>query len=167
MHRLLMLAPQHFAEALHVAPVPFDDPAATALITQVQECYVERYGGPDATAVDPTEFAPPHGLFLVGRLAGKPIACGGWRTLAPGLAEIKRMYVTPAHRGRGLSRIVLAALEDAARAAGVPRLCLETGDRQPEALGLYRATGWEPIEKYGLYRNEPGSLCFGKSLRAP
>ncbi len=143
----------------------FDHPVSTALIAAIQQTYVERYGGPDATPVDPAEFAPPHGLFLVGRLDDEPIACGGWRLRTPDLAEIKRMFIVPAHRGRGLSRVLLAALEDSARAAGVARLCLETGDRQPEALGLYRSSGWHPIEKYGIYSHEPGSSCFGKALR--
>lgn len=152
------------ATTLVLAPTPYDDPVATALIEAVQRVYVVRYGGRDATPVEPAEFAPPRGLFLVGRLAGEPIACGGWRIVEPGLAELKRMYVASGFRGRGLSRILLAALEDSARNAGITRLRLETGHRQPEAIRLYETSGYTVIEKFGVYRHDPGSTCFGKSL---
>ena len=63
---------------LVLTPTPSDDPVAAGLIEAVQQVYVARYGGRDATPVEPAEFAPPRGLFLVGRLGGEPIACGGW-----------------------------------------------------------------------------------------
>jgi GNAT superfamily N-acetyltransferase len=149
---------------LVLTPTPYDDPVATALIEAVQQVYVVRYGGRDATPVEPAEFAPPRGLFLVGRLREEPVACGGWRIVEPGLAELKRMYVASGFRGRGLSRILLAALEDSARNAGVTRLRLETGHRQPEAIRLYETSGYTRIDKFGVYRHDPGSSCFGKSL---
>jgi GNAT superfamily N-acetyltransferase len=149
---------------LVLSPTPYDDPVAVALIEAVQQVYVARYGGRDATPVEPGEFAPPRGLFLVGRLAGEPVACGGWRIVEPGLAELKRMYVASGFRGRGLSRILLAALEDSARQVGVTRLRLETGHRQPEAIRLYETSGYSRIDKFGVYRHDPGSTCYGKSL---
>jgi GNAT superfamily N-acetyltransferase len=149
---------------LVLTPTPYDDPVSLGLIEAVQQVYVARYGGRDATPVAPAEFAPPRGLFLVGRLAGEPIACGGWRLVEPGLAELKRMYVASGFRGRGLSRVLLAALEASAREAGVTRLRLETGHRQPEAIRLYETSGYTRIDKFGVYRNDPGSTCFGKAL---
>jgi GNAT superfamily N-acetyltransferase len=149
---------------LVLSPTPYDDPVAVALIEAVQQVYVARYGGRDATPVEPGEFAPPRGLLLVGRLAGEPVACGGWRIVEPGLAELKRMYVASGFRGRGLSRILLAALEDSARQVGVTRLRLETGHRQPEAIRLYETSGYSRIDKFGVYRHDPGSTCYGKSL---
>lgn len=150
---------------LVLTPTAYDDPVASALIDAVQQVYLVRYGGLDATPVEVAEFSPPRGLFLVGRLDGEPIACGGWRIVEPGLAELKRMYVAASHRGRGLSRILLRALEDSARTAGVTRLRLETGHRQPEAIALYESSGYTRIEKFGFYRCEPGSACFGTILR--
>ncbi|GAA0604537.1 GNAT family N-acetyltransferase [Sporichthya brevicatena] len=149
---------------LVLTPTPYDDPVAVGLIEAVQQVYVARYGGRDATPVEPAEFAPPRGLFLVGRLGGEPIACGGWRIVEPGLAELKRMYVASGFRGRGLSRVLLAALEDSARQVGITRIRLETGHRQPEAIRLYETSGYTVIEKFGVYRHDPGSTCFGKSL---
>jgi GNAT superfamily N-acetyltransferase len=144
----------------------YDDPVAAALIAELHAVYVARYGGGDRTPVHPEEFAPPNGLFLVGVLDGLPMCCAGWRrtTDDPALAEIKRMYVAEPYRRRGLARAVLAELEATARAAGVHRIRLETGAMQPEAKALYAASGYAPIENYGLYRDHPGSTCFGKTL---
>ncbi|MGQ0632256.1 MAG: GNAT family N-acetyltransferase [Sporichthyaceae bacterium] len=149
---------------LVLTPAPYDDPVSAALIEAVQQTYVVRYGGPDRTPVDPAEFAPPLGLFLVGRSGGEPVACGGWRVVIPGVAEVKRMYVAEQVRGRGLSRILLAAIEDTARETGIRRLQLETGSLQPEAIGLYQSSGWTRIANFGVYKDEPGSTCFGKAL---
>lgn len=149
---------------LDLTATAYDDPVAATLIEAVQQTYVLRYGGPDRTPVDPAEFAPPLGLFLVGRLDDEPVACGGWRVVTPELAEVKRMYVADHLRGRGLSRILLAAIEDTARATGIGSLRLETGSLQPEAIGLYESSGWARIAKFGVYKDEPGSTCFGKAL---
>ena len=89
---------------------------------------------------------------------------GGWRIVEPGLGEVKRMYVAASHRGRGLSRLLLAEIERSAALAGLKRLRLETGDRQPEAKALYESSGWIPIPKFGVYKDEDGSFCFGKEL---
>lgn len=151
---------------LSFAPLPYDDPVAADLIAQLQAVYVARYGGGDRTPVHPAEFSPPHGLFLVGRLGGVPMSCGGWRRVPgeDGLAEIKRMYVAEGYRRRGLARVVLAELEASARAAGVRRIRLETGHRQPEAMALYDTSGYVRIENYGVYRKHATSTCFAKDL---
>jgi GNAT superfamily N-acetyltransferase len=80
------------------------------------------------------------------------------------VGEIKRMYVAPAVRGRGVALALLRALEDHARSAGRKRLILETGDRQPEAIGLYHKAGYALIENFGHYRDEPGVASFGRGL---
>lgn len=143
---------------------PYDGPVAQELIAAVQQEYVSRYGSPDESAVDPQEFAPPDGRFLVGYLDTTPVAMGGVRRLEPGTVEVKRMYVVPAARGRGLSRVVLARLEDVARELGADRVVLETGSRQPEAMRLYETSGYERIEGFGHYRCEPLSVSYGKTL---
>jgi GNAT superfamily N-acetyltransferase len=143
---------------------PYDSSAATALIARVQEEYVERYGGPDSTPIDPGEFVPPAGGFLVGYLDGVAVAMGGVRRYEPGVVEIKRMYVVPEVRGQGLSRVMLAALEDLARERGADRVVLETGLKQPEAMRLYESSGYERIDGFGHYRCMPMSVSYGKSL---
>jgi ribosomal protein S18 acetylase RimI-like enzyme len=155
---------------LDLHPTPFDHPDAVRLIAEIQQVYVERYGGEDATFVDPREFDAPGGLFLVGYVGGDPVACGGWRArqaggvLRDGDAEIKRMYVAPAHRGRGYARAVLAELERTAAAAGLRRIVLETGTEQPEAIGLYTSAGYVPMPAFGAYAGSPTSRYFAKSV---
>jgi GNAT superfamily N-acetyltransferase len=155
---------------LDVRVVDYGHPDAVALVAAVQQVYVERYGGVDATPVQPAEFAPPSGLFLVGYLDRAPVTCGGWRLRAagPGLpgtdAELKRMYVVAAVRGRGFARRLLTELERTAAEAGARRLVLETGTRQPEAIELYRSAGYQPIAGFGHYRDKSGSRYFGKRL---
>lgn len=149
--------------AMELRMVPFDDPDAVKLIAEVQQEYVERYGGPDTTPVDPAEFAPPQGIFVVGYLDGTPVACGGWRAHG-GEAEIKRMYVSASARGNGFARAVLAELERTAADAGFGGIRLETGKRQPEAIALYQSSGYRRIRNFGLYRDEPDCVCFAKRL---
>jgi GNAT superfamily N-acetyltransferase len=154
--------------------VAYDHPDAVRLIAEVQQEYVRRYGGEDATPVDPTEFTPPRGLFVVGYVQGRPAVCGGWRAqdcddephLADGDAEIKRMFTMPLVRGRGLARALLAELERTAAAAGRLRMVLETGYIQPEAINLYTSSGYTLIPKFGIYREFDGSVCYGKLLPA-
>jgi GNAT superfamily N-acetyltransferase len=96
---------------------------------------------------------------------GAPVGCGALRVLDAETAELKRMFVSPAVRGMGLGRRLVAALEAEARAMGVRRLVLETGVRQAAALALYRATGFDLIPLYGEYRLSPEtSVCLGKDL---
>jgi GNAT superfamily N-acetyltransferase len=144
---------------------PYDGPSAVQLVAEVQAEYVERYGGPDDTPVDPAEFAPPNGLFLIGYLDGIAVATGGLRLHEHDAEmEIKRMYVARSARGKGLSRVVLAALEDQARGLGMTRVVLETGLRQPEAIRLYETSGYSPIDGFGHYKDAPLSRSFAKDI---
>ena len=155
---------------LELRLVAYGHPDAVALVAQVQDEYVERYGGPDETPVEPTMFDPPGGLFLVAYLDGIPVGTGAWRrspVLALGGslgAEIKRMYVVPEQRGTGLARRILAELESTAVAAGFDLLVLETGLMQPEAIGLYESSGYVPIDGFGHYCGQELSRSFGKRL---
>ncbi|WP_171116665.1 MULTISPECIES: GNAT family N-acetyltransferase [Streptomyces] len=158
---------------MHIRRVPFDHPDAVKLNDEVQAEYHERYGdGGDATPLDPSDFRPPNGVYLIAYdEADRPVATGGWRSQdkndegnEDGDAELKRMYVIKELRGRGLARRMLAALEDDARAAGRIRMVLETGTRQPEAIALYTSSGYEPCAKFGYYRFYESSRCYAKAL---
>ncbi|MFG2104240.1 GNAT family N-acetyltransferase [Micromonospora echinaurantiaca] len=143
----------------------FDSPEAQRLIRDALADLGARYGGSgDDTPVDAAEFEPPDGAFLIARLDGQPVGCGGWRSHGEGTAELKRMYTAPAARGRGVARALLAAVERSAREQGRKRLILECGDRQPEAIGLYTSAGYERIPNFGFYKDEPGCLSFGRTL---
>jgi GNAT superfamily N-acetyltransferase len=144
--------------------VPYDDPLARQLVGRVQQEYVTRYGGPDEAVVDPAEFEPPVGLFLVAEVDGVPAACEAWRVHAPGVAEVKRVYVESAFRRQGLAQLVMAALEESAAAAGSRSVVLNSGSRQPEALALYAALGYTPVAGYGVYADAPGAVFLGRRL---
>jgi ribosomal protein S18 acetylase RimI-like enzyme len=165
------------ADGLRLEVASYDHPDVVRFVDAVQAFYVERYGGADRTPVTPDEFAPPHGLFLLGRLGERAVCCGGWRchdaatiapadarTLRPGDAEIKRMWVEQAYRRRGLARRILAELEATAAANGCRRMVLETGTEQPEAVAFYRRSGYERIDRFGVYRDDASSLCFAREL---
>jgi GNAT superfamily N-acetyltransferase len=158
---------------MQIRRVSFDHPDAVKLNDQVQAEYHVRYGsGGDATPLDPSDFEPPNGVYLIAYDENDaPVATGGWRTqdagdegYRDGDAELKRMYVVDGMRGRGLARRVLAALEEDARAAGRVRMVLETGTKQQEAIALYTSSGYEPCEKFGYYRHYEESRCFAKPL---
>jgi GNAT superfamily N-acetyltransferase len=148
----------------------YEHPDSAALIAEVQQEYVVRYGSPDDSPVDPAEFAPPQGLFLVGYAdlgdGEVPVATGGWRSHGEE-AEIKRMFVVTRARGRGYARRMLAEIEATAAAAGHRGLVLETGRNQPEAIALYRDCGYTDIPAYGYYAESPLSVHLGKALEVP
>ncbi|MQY15228.1 hypothetical protein SRB5_54070 [Streptomyces sp. RB5] len=161
---------------MEIVPTRYDHPDAALLDARVQAEYVERYGDGDNAPMDPADFEPPAGRYFLGYDGdGVPVATGGWRAqraddegYADGDAEIKRMYVIPEARGRGLARRMLAALEADAHAAGRVRMVLETGNKQPEAMALYASEGYELAgQKFGTYREYEDSRCYTKLLPAP
>lgn len=158
---------------MRIVRARYDHPDAMKLNDAVQQEYAVRYGDVgDITPLDPSMFEPPQGLYLLAYDdEERPVATGGWRAqqrndegYADGDAEIKRMFVVTEARGRGLARRILAMLEEDARAAGRTRMVLETGTAQPEAITLYESAGYEPTQKFGLYRFEAESRCYAKPL---
>lgn len=162
--------PEAVQQGLRIERVPLTHVDAARLIDEVQAEYVLRYGGPDETPLEPGMFEPPEGEFFVGYLEGRPVTTGAWRRTGVEVfgttdtAEIKRMYVAPAARGRGLARRMLAHLENAAGAAGARAVVLETGLAQPEAIALYESSGFVRVPAFGFYRCAPQSRCYGKPL---
>ncbi|HSI36026.1 MAG: GNAT family N-acetyltransferase [Phycisphaerae bacterium] len=109
-------------------------------------------------------------VFFVARVDGVAAGCGGVSFEEAGLAELKRMYVRPAYRGRGVARALIARLEDEARARDVARVTLETGDAQVAAMRLYERAGYARCGAFGAYaRMEAGavvrSVFFEKWVR--
>lgn len=144
----------------------YDDPDVVRMVAEVQQVYVEMYGGPDDARVEPGEFVAPQGLFLVGILDSVAVAIGGWRRLGLDDAEIKRMYVSPSARRRGLSRLMLAEVERTAAEAGVHRLVLNTGPHQTAAIALYEQAGYVPVAPFGHYAEFGAALFFAKPVSA-
>lgn len=95
---------------------------------------------------------------------GRCLGCGAIRALDSGDIEVKRMYVPPEHRSKGIATKVLLELEDWAREMSFTRCVLETGLKQPEAIHLYEKNGYERIPNYGQYIDVGNSVCFGKDI---
>jgi putative acetyltransferase len=142
-------------------------PHARLLIEALNVELAARYPEPGANhfRLDAEEVAAVNGAFLIGYWGAEPVACGAIRRLDTGVAEVKRMYVVPSARGCGVSKIVLAALEERARELGFARLVLETGTRQLDAIGLYQGAGFHAIPLFGEYLGSQLSLCFAKDLK--
>ncbi len=151
---------------VRVAADRLDSPASVPLVSALWSDLLERYGepDPDPDGITAATLAPPDGAFLVAWADETPVGCGGLRRYEPDVGEVKRMYVRPAYRGRGIARAVLAGLEQRARELGYRRLVLETGTRQPEAIALYESAGYRALAPYGFYRSSPLSRCYEKVL---
>ena len=96
---------------------------------------------------------------------GKPVGCGAIREFTPGIMEIKRMYTSPEGRRKGVATKVLSELEIWASDLSCEKCILETGKRQPEAIGLYKKNGYNPIPNYGKYTSMENSVCFEKEMK--
>lgn len=92
------------------------------------------------------------------------VGCGAFKYYDEGIAEIKRMYVKPAHRGNRYAVLILTELEQWALAEGFKVAILETGVNQPEAIRMYHRTGYAVINNYGQYEGVTTSVCFKKGL---
>jgi GNAT superfamily N-acetyltransferase len=139
---------------------------ATRLLQAMHAEALSRYG--DLIEVS----APPPGndpfvlrsAFLIARLDGQAIGCATLRPMDPETAEVRRVYVTPAARRRGVARSLLAELERRAVEFGYSILRLETGNRQPEAIALYESCGFRRISPYGSHVGDLLSICFEKTV---
>jgi GNAT superfamily N-acetyltransferase len=142
---------------------PEEPPASellAAMRVELNELY-EAFDRLDNPPVDPAELRPPGGAYVVGFDGEQAVAGGGVRHLAEGVGEIKRMYVRPSVRSRGVAGALLAELEDTARALGYDVVRLDTGPKQLHALNLYRRAGYVEVPRY----NENPFACFWAEKR--
>jgi putative acetyltransferase len=152
--------------SLTITAEPFDSQDARRLIAGLDAGLAAIYPpaqrfGPN---LKPEQLDGGRGTFLVARDEGRAIGCGAIRLLDVTTAEVKRMYVEPELRGKGVGRAVLTSLEAAARQMGVQRLVLETGDQQEAAIALYRRAGFTQLNCWGEYASSPTSVCFEKLI---
>lgn len=101
---------------------------------------------------------------LIAYAGEEPIACGGLKPFAEDALEVKRIFVRPPYRGKGISKQILLGLEAWAKEMGYTRCVLETGTKQHAALALYRSVGYQPIPCYEQYESAESSICFEKGL---
>lgn len=155
---------------LSIQRVWLDNVDVELLISQLNLDLYSRYPEPGALvfSLESADIVDGAGALLMAELAGEPVACGAYRVLddQPGTAEIKRLYVTLAGRGKKIGHAMLAELERAAAAFGVTRFVLETGPRQPEAQRIFDVAGYAACEPWGQFVGKELSICMQK-LAAP
>lgn len=145
-HRLLPLA------AIRIAPADPAGPMARGCLRQyfgeLDRRFESGFDPGAGTPVDDREFVPPAGVFLVACVDGVPVACGAVRTIAPGIGNLKRMWVAETVRGQGIGRRLLEALEAEARKLGLTSLRLDTNRALQAAIRLYRSAGFHQIAPF-------------------
>jgi GNAT superfamily N-acetyltransferase len=136
---------------LEFRPSRSDESPGRELLRELNDLFDSQYPGRvvhPGSVTTPDEMVPPEGVFLVGYEDRRPIAIGGLRRLQAEICEIKRMYVVPQARSRGVGRALLAALEDAGRKLGYQRVRLDAGPAQVHSRVLFEKTGYVQIPRY-------------------
>jgi GNAT superfamily N-acetyltransferase len=142
-------------------------PEAVRLIAALNAELMATHPEPGSThfSLSGEQVTAGEGAFLIAWLDEVAVGCGAVRRLDASTAELKRMYVDPQVRGRGIARALVESLEREARALGATRVVLETGKRLAPAIRLYEDLGYVRIPLFGEYLSSPNtSVCFGKSL---
>jgi putative acetyltransferase len=143
-----------------------DQTEIAALLRSSDEYMASLYPAESNHLLDIASLLRPEVTFLVARVDGRALGCAALVDSGEGWAEVKRMFVSPAARGRKLGRRLLESLETIAGARGATKLRLETGGRQPEALALYASAGFLEIGPFGQYRPDPLSIFMEKRITA-
>ena len=165
-------APVEGAPAISFSRVDWLDPRAVALRSDM-EAEMDALYADVVAAMSPSMLASTAGVLdvhpdsfvatMIGLDGDRAVAHAALRPYGDEL-EVKRVFVAASHRGRGISRALMLALEPIALELGVSSLILQTGTLQTASLGLYRAIGYEQIEPFGRYAELPMSVCFRKVL---
>jgi putative acetyltransferase len=150
--------------ALAIRQEPPDQPDVTALI-EALDAYANALYPPESNhLLDISALCDPAVTFLVMRDGSEAVGCGAVLRDPRGWGEVKRMYVRPDQRGRGIGRRVLAEIEAIARVSRLPLLRLETGIHNTEALALYRRAGFADCAAFGDYAPDPLSVFMEKRV---
>jgi putative acetyltransferase len=141
-----------------------DSPDASALIDELESHLASLYPRESRHGYSVEKLLHEGVAFFVVRESGAAAGCGGIQLYGTEYGELKRMYVRPRFRGRGLGRLVLEHLADHARRNGVGLLRLETGIYQKEAIGLYEGFGFTRVPSFGAYEEDPLSVFMEKRI---
>ena len=141
-----------------------DAPDAAALVEELESELAEHYPVESRHGYSVQKLIAQGVLFFVLRCDDRPAGCGGIQFVGSEYGELKRMFVRPEFRGRGLSKIILEHLIAVARERGVALVRLETGIHQHAAIALYEGSGFYQIPPFGPYREDPVSRCYEKRL---
>ena len=151
-------------ENVEIRPEDPRQPDVQALLSQSDEYLRALYPAESNHLVSADVLGTDRAVFLAARRDGELLGSIALLVIAPGHAEMKRMFVRAEARGIGLGRRLLNVLEEVACHRSITRISLETGIKQPEAIGLYRASGYQDCPPFGDYKSDPLSLFMTKSL---
>ena len=148
---------------IHLLRTDAEHPDFTALVKRLDADLAQRDGEDHAfyaqfNKVDTIKYA------VVAYENTTPVGCGAIKAYSPDAMEVKRMYVSPEHRGKGIATTILSELENWAGELAYTRCVLETGKKQPEAIELYKKAGYRVIPNYGQYAGVDNSVCFEKAV---
>ena len=149
-----------------ITPERADSPDARALIDELEAYLIPLSPAESRHGYSVEKLIAQAVDFFLIREDGAPAGCGGVQLYGADYGEIKRMYVRPAFRGRGLGKLMLDHLADHVRSRGIGRLRLETGIAQTDAIALYERAGFRRIPPFGTYRDDPLSRFYEKRLHA-
>lgn len=152
---------------IRIELLDLDDPVARCLENRLFDDLRERYAGEDLDFVPglAADYRPREGAFLVAWDASEPVGAGALRYIGEGVGELKRLWVDPAHRRRGIARLLTVAREDLARRWGWTHFVLETGWAQPEQKAHAASNGYYPVDRWNTeFDYDPRVTYVGKSL---
>ncbi len=150
--------------AVEIRPLAPADPAVRRLVAELDRLQTSLYPA-ESNHLDPIEVLEGSDVtFLAAFVGGEAVGCGAVKRMPGRYGEIKRVFVDPAARRRGVGRAIMEALETDLLTHGIDLARLETGVRQPEALALYEHTGYVRIPPFGDYREDPLSVFLEKRL---
>ena len=141
-----------------------DTPDALALIAELEDVLDPLYPRESRHGYSVEKLLREQVTFFVVREDGAAAGCGGVQLFGSDYGELKRMYVRPEFRGRGLGKLMLNQLAEYAHKNGVGLLRLETGIHQKEAIGLYEGFGFKRIPPFGEYKPDPLSIFYEKRI---
>jgi putative acetyltransferase len=133
------------------------------LVSQLDKELFERYGQVQSNLDQHNKIETCDAVLIV-KGNNNFIGCGCFKKYNKDTAEIKRMYVDPNYRGQGISKKIIGELEGWAKELGYKYTILETGIKQPEAIGLYKKYGYQRIDNYGQYHGVDTSVCMKKLI---
>jgi GNAT superfamily N-acetyltransferase len=151
-------------ENVTISAEGFHSEAAHYLIGMLDNDLTHRYPGLKINAPKAEEFEREKSFFVIARNDGVPIGCGGLVNIDENTCEVKRMFVEPYSRGRGVAKMILLELERLAKESGFSLVQLETGQHQPEAIIMYEHNGYSRIPCFRQYKENPHSHCYEKSI---
>jgi DNA-binding MarR family transcriptional regulator/GNAT superfamily N-acetyltransferase len=137
-----------FTIALEPPETPEAQACLNGYFAELARRFPRGFDPAQSVSADPEEMRPPLGAFLLVRCGGRPRGCGALKTLAPGVGEVKRMWIHPELRGRGAGRGLLQTLESQAARLKLRTIKLDTSSHLPEAIALYRSAGYREVPAY-------------------